>query len=246
MLCTAKLSEWRHHCHNGSLDLNTTHNPRASAVLKPFLSLSSSFSSFFLSLLVRAFLAASQQRSWSSSLTSQIRSSSCWDPCSRPRTRELTHQVWPPLAIVSIDVLPVALWCLTRFSLVQSTQVCWATVQTWALWTTWTCTCRCPWTVATRPTTHRGGFALITPLPLTTTGRRSAPVEGRAWWGRRRAKAEETTATTGETSPCEEDLLGEVTSTGEDEGVEQSQASEAEGGEDPEEDTTTWTVCGTG
>lgn len=46
-------------------------------------------------------------------------------------------------------------------------------------------------------------------------------------------------ATTGETSPCEEDLLGEVIFTEEDEGVEQSQASEAEVGEDPEEDTTT-------
>lgn len=51
-------------------------------------------------------------------------------------------------------------------------------------------------------------------------------------------------ATTGEMIPCEEDPLGGVISTEEDEGEEQSQALGAEVGEGPEEGTTTWTVCG--
>lgn len=46
-------------------------------------------------------------------------------------------------------------------------------------------------------------------------------------------------ATTGEMIPCEGDHPGGVTSTEEDEGEEQSQASGAEAGEDPEEGTTT-------
>lgn len=46
-------------------------------------------------------------------------------------------------------------------------------------------------------------------------------------------------ATTGETTPCEGDPLGGAISTEEVEGEEQSQASGAEAGEDPEEGTTT-------
>lgn len=98
---------------------------------------------------------------------------------------------------------------------------------------------------ASRPITPQEGFALITPLPLTTTDQLSILVEGHAWWGRHQARAEETMATTGEMTPCEGDPPGGAISTEEGEGEEQSQALGAEAGEDPEEGTTTWAVCGT-
>lgn len=100
--------------------------------------------------------------------------------------------------------------------------------------------------MATHPTTLPAGLASTIPRPLTITDHLSPPAEGHAWWAHRRARAEETTATTGETTLWEEDPIEGVTFTGGGGAEEESRALGAEGEEGPEEGTTTWMVCDLG